>query len=149
MGSYTPAGRWNKIAADLIVKYALSELRAARVFALLNMSMMDAGIACWDCKYHYLLIRPPQADPSITTPIGLPNFPSYPSGHACFSGAGAEILGFLFPSEKQALAAKSEEAAMSRLYGGIHYRFDGDTGLRLGHAIARLAIDRARTDGAQ
>jgi membrane-associated phospholipid phosphatase len=148
-GSYAPAGRWNKIAADLILKHDLSEIRAARVFALLNMSMMDAGIACWDCKYHYLVMRPWQVDPAITTPVGQPNFPSYPSAHACFSGAGAEILGFLFPDERGALAAKSEEAARSRVYGGIHYTFDGEAGLRLGRAIAQLAIERARADGAQ
>jgi membrane-associated phospholipid phosphatase len=146
-GSYTPAGRWNKMAADLAQKYALNELRTARVFALLNMAMMDASIACWETKYHYQTIRPSQLDPSITTPVGLPNFPSYPSAHACLSGAGAETLGSLFPSEAPHLLAKSEEAALSRVYGGIHYRFDGTAGLALGRAVARLAIQRGASDG--
>jgi membrane-associated phospholipid phosphatase len=147
LGSYSPAGRWNKVAADLIQKYQFDELRAARAFALLNMAMADAEIACWDTKYRYLVIRPPQADPAITTPVGLPNFPSYPSSHACLSGAGAETLGYLFPHERASLSAKSEEAARSRVYGGIHYTFDGVAGLALGHAVARLAIDRGSSDG--
>ncbi len=146
-GSYAPSGRWNKIAADLAQKNGLNEIRSARVFALLNMGMMDAGIACWDTKYHYWLIRPPQADSSINTPVGLPNFPSYPSAHATFSGAGAVVLGYLFPADKEALLAKAEEASLSRIYGGIHYRFDGDAGLAQGRAVANLAIARGQSDG--
>jgi membrane-associated phospholipid phosphatase len=146
-GSYTPPGRWNKIGADLILKYGLNEIRAARAFALMNMAMMDAGIACWDTKFYYLLPRPSQADPSITTPVGLPNFPSYPSGHSCFSGAGAEVLSYLFPDDGEALRDLAEEASVSRVYGGIHYRFDGEAGLAQGKATAQLAIERGRSDG--
>jgi hypothetical protein len=88
------------------------------------------------------MIRPSQADPAITTPVGLPNFPSYVSGHATFSGAAAEVLGQLFPAERQQLRAMAEEAAMSRLYGGIHYRFDNERGLELGRKIAAFALTR-------
>jgi membrane-associated phospholipid phosphatase len=147
-GSYSPAGHWNKIAADLIEDHGLGEARAARVLALLNMAMMDASIACWDTKYHYGVIRPSQADSQITTPVGLPNFPSYVSGHAAFSGAAAAVLGQLFPAESGWLRAKADEAAMSRIYGGIHYRFDSEAGLAQGRAIAQLAIERAKSDGA-
>jgi len=146
-GSYTPPGRWNKIAADLIVAHRLNEVRAARVFALLNMALMDAGISYLDSQYHYVVLRPSQADPSITTTAPLPNSPAYPSGHAAFSGAGAEVLGNLFPQEQAALRAKAEEAARSRVYGGIHYSFDGEAGLSQGRAIAQLAIERGRADG--
>ena len=147
LGSYAPPGRWNKIAADLIQKHRLNEIRSARALALLNMVLMDASIACWDTKYHYLVIRPPQADPAIPTPIGLPNFPSYPSAHATFSGAAAELLGHLFADEAQALRHKAGEAAASREYGGIHYRFDGEAGIAQGRAVAQLGIERGRTDG--
>jgi membrane-associated phospholipid phosphatase len=143
-GTTTPPGHWNAIAADLVEQHNLDERKAARVFALLNMAMMDAGIACWDAKYHYWLIRPPQGDAAITTPVGLPNFPSYISGHATFSGAASEVLGSIFPSEKKRLYAMAEEAAMSRLYGGIHYRFDNEVGLRVGRAIGRLATSADR-----
>jgi membrane-associated phospholipid phosphatase len=147
LGSYTPAGRWNKIASDLIAQHGLGELRASRVLALLNMALMDAGIACWDSKYHYLLVRPSQADPAITTPVGLPNFPAYTSAHAAFSGAGAGVLAFLFPVEQAWLQGRAEEAAVSRIYGGIHYRFDGEAGLAQGRAVAELAKKRAEADG--
>jgi len=149
VGSYTPPGRWNKIACDIILKHRMNELRAARVLALLNAAVMDAGIACWETKYHYLLIRPSQVDPSITTPVGLPNFPSYTSAHAAFSGAASALLGGLFPGEAASLTASAEEAAFSRVLGGIHYRFDGDAGLAQGRGVAQLALARARQDGAK
>ena len=148
-GTYTPGGHWNRIASDLVTWYNLSEAETARVLAAMNTAMMDAGIAAWDAKYVYWLFRPSQADPAITTPVGLPNFPSYVSGHSAFSGAGAEVLGFFFPNEASSLRAQAEEAAMSRLYGGIHYRFDSEVGLRMGRAIAALAIERERRRGGQ
>jgi membrane-associated phospholipid phosphatase len=145
--TYTPPGHWNRIAADLATWYNLSEADAARVLSSLNMAMMDAGVAVWDAKYVYWLIRPSQADPAITTPVGLPNFPSYVSGHAGFSGAAADVLGFFFPNEVESLRVQAEEAAMSRLYGGIHYRFDSEVGLRMGRSIAALAVARERQRG--
>lgn len=147
VGSYTPAGRWNKIADDLIASHHLNEVRSARVLVLLNMALMDAGIACWESKYHYLVPRPSQVDPGITTPVGVPNFPSYPSAHSDFSGAAAEVLGYLFPAEKAGLDAKAEEASISRVYGGIHYPFDAEAGLAQGRAVGRLAVERGRGDG--
>jgi membrane-associated phospholipid phosphatase len=139
-GTSTPPGHWNAIASDLAERYHLDEERATRMFASLNMALMDAGIGCWDAKYTYWLIRPSQADPAITTPVGLPNFPSYVSGHATFSGAAATLLGAVFPSSRRELQQMAEEAAMSRLYGGIHYRFDNEQGLELGQKIGALAV---------
>jgi membrane-associated phospholipid phosphatase len=148
VGSYTPPGRWNKIACDLVLKHGVNELRSGRVLALLNAAVMDAGIACWETKYHYLVVRPSQLDPSISTPVGLPNFPSYTSAHAAFSGAASALLAGLFPAEAASLTASAEEAAFSRVLGGIHYRFDGDAGLAQGRGVAQLALARARQDGA-
>ncbi|MGH7477196.1 MAG: vanadium-dependent haloperoxidase [Longimicrobiales bacterium] len=145
-GTYTPPGHWNEIAAELIVGYRLGALRAARVFAYMNMALMDAGIACWEAKFTYWLIRPSQVDPEIWLAVGLPNFPAYTSGHSAFSGAASEVLGHFFPAERRRLRALAEEAAISRIYGGIHYRFDSDRGLEQGRAVARLAIERARAD---
>lgn len=133
-------GFWNAEIADLVVSHHLDELRAAHAFALVNMAVMDANIACHDAKYTYWLIRPSQADPAITTPIGLPNHPSYPSNHGCDSGAAAYVLGALFPDQAARLAAMAAEAAESRLYAGIHYRFDADAGLRIGRQVADLAL---------
>lgn len=141
-GTSTPPGHWNEIAVGLIEKYGFDEVRSTRTLALLDMAMMDAGIACWDSKYAYWMIRPSQADPAITTPVGLPNFPSYVSGHSTFSGAAAELLATIFPAERESLFAMADEAAVSRLYGGIHYRFDNDAGLVLGRRIGALAAQR-------
>jgi len=140
VGTATPPGHWNKIAAGLIDRHHFDEEQAALTLALLNMSLMDAGIACWDAKYTYWLIRPSQADPKISTPVGLPYFPSYVSGHATFSGAASELLGAVFPGDRRALKAMADEAALSRLYGGIHYRFDNERGLALGRQIGALAV---------
>jgi hypothetical protein len=142
-GTETPSGHWNIIAAHLITERGMSEHHAARIFSLMNTTMMDAGIACWDAKYHYMLLRPSQADAAITLPVGLPNFPSYVSGHASFSGAASEVLAHFFPDQSSHLRALADEAALSRVYGGIHYRFDGEQGLKLGRAVAALALTQA------
>jgi len=139
-GTVTPPGHWNKIGAELIDRHHFDEEQAALTLALLNMALMDAGIACWDAKYTYWLLRPSKADPQISTPLGLPYFPSYVSGHATFSGAASELLGAVFPGDRRALMAMADEAALSRLYGGIHYRFDNERGLALGQKIGALAV---------
>jgi membrane-associated phospholipid phosphatase len=139
-GTHTPAGHWNEEAARLAVKYHLNELRAAQLLALLNMVAFDAIVASHEAKYHYWLLRPTMADPGITLPIGLPNFPSYPSNHAAISAGMARILGDAFPAERRRLDALAEEAALSRVLGGIHYRFDGEAGLELGRRIADWAL---------
>jgi hypothetical protein len=144
------AGFWNEEAANLIARYRLDERRAAHTFALAHMAMMDANIACHDAKYTYWLIRPYRADPAITTPIGRPQHPSYPSNHACMSGTAAYVLGALFPAEAKRLAAMADEAGESRLYAGIHYRFDKNAGLRIARQVATLALShevRGRSRG--
>lgn len=146
-GTATPPGHWNQIACDMAMQKGLNEVRTARMLALLNMAMMDAGISVWDAKYVYWLLRPSQADPNITTPVGLPNFPAYTSGHSGFSGAAATVLSYIFPGEAESLNAMAEEAAISRLYGGIHYRFDSEVGLEQGRQIGALAVARGQSDG--
>ena len=147
-GTYTPPGHWNKIAQDLIVKSGFNEVRTARTFALMNRAVMDAGIICWYTKYKYYIPRPSQIDPKIKTATGIPNFPSYTSGHASFSGAAAILLGHIFPDRASDLLRQADEAALSRLYGGIHYRFDNDKGKESGMKIGQLAIAWAQADGA-
>jgi hypothetical protein len=134
------AGFWNEQASNLVVQYRLDERRAAHTLALSNMAAMDANIACHDAKYTYWLLRPWMADPAITTPIGRPNHPSYPSNHACVSGTMAYTLGAAFPAESDRLAAMADEAGESRLYAGIHYRFDKDAGLLIARRVADLAL---------
>src|SRR5439155_13179139 len=97
---------------------------------------------CYDAKYTYWLIRPYRVDPAITTPIGRTNHPSYPSSHACSSAAAASVLASLFPADAAQLTQMADEAGESRLYAGIHYRFDKDAGLHIGRQAAALALRR-------
>jgi hypothetical protein len=133
---------FNGIATDLIVKYHRSELEAARILAYANAAAVDAIIACFDTKFTYWFIRPTQADPAITLAVGLPNHPSYPSGHSCETGAWQGVLDDAFPNERAMLAETAHEASMSRVYGGLHYRFDGEGGLSIGRSAARLGLQR-------
>jgi hypothetical protein len=148
VGTYTPPGHWNAIAADDFVKQRFSEVRWARNLALLNMAEMDAAIACWDTKTFYFNPRPTQVDPSIKTQTGLPNFPAYTSGHSTFSGAAATILGYIVPARAAAYTAMAKEASESRIYGAIHYRSDCEVGLAQGVKVGNFAIARAQSDGA-
>jgi PAP2 superfamily protein len=134
------AGFWNEEAATRIVRDHLGERRSAEVLAFMNMAGMDAIIACHDAKYTYWLIRPYRADPNINVPIGKPGHPSYPSNHACFSGTAAYVLGAFFPADAAQLAAMADEAGESRLYAGIHYRFDKDAGLAIARQVSALAL---------
>jgi membrane-associated phospholipid phosphatase len=146
-GSYTPPGHWNRIAADLAYARKLSELRSARVMALSTTAVADAGIACWEAKYYYMYPRPFQMDARIKTVVGLPNFPSYTSGHSTFSGAAATVLSYLFPEKAADLQAMANEASESRIYGCIHYRFDCVEGLIAGQKVGNLAVERGKQDG--
>lgn len=139
-GLGTPPSYWNKAAADLAVQYHLNERQAAHLLAVVNMTGFDAIVASHDAKYTYWLVRPTQADPGITLAVPLPNFPSYPSNHASLSAAMAAVLGSTFPAEQERLAALADQAALSRVYGGIHYRFDGEAGLTLGRKVADWAL---------
>ncbi|HWF44643.1 MAG TPA: phosphatase PAP2 family protein [Candidatus Kapabacteria bacterium] len=146
-GTYTPPGHWNAIAAQAMLTRGWSTLRQARAMALMNMAMMDAGVCCWKMKYVYWLIRPSEADSKITLAVPLPNFPSYCSGHSSFSAAGAEVLDYLLPDMKVQFDGWASAAAISRVYGGIHYRFDSDAGLVMGKKIGDLAVARGKSDG--
>lgn len=149
VGTSTPPGHWNAIAADDFLAKSWSEVRWARNMALLNMALMDAAIVCWDTKFYYFNPRPSQMNPAIKTITGVPNFPSYISGHSTFSGAAAAVLGHLLPARKSDYQAMAQEASISRMYGGIHYRSDCETGLDVGKNIGAFAIQRARIDGAE
>jgi membrane-associated phospholipid phosphatase len=139
-GTHQPPGYWNELAATLAVEKRLNERETAHTLALMNMVSYDALVASHEAKYFYWLIRPSQADPGIALAIGLPNFPSYPSNHAAISAGMARVLGDRFPSEQVRLDALADEAALSRVLGGIHYRFDGEAGLSLGRTVAAWAL---------
>jgi membrane-associated phospholipid phosphatase len=149
MGAGTPTaiGFFDQLAASYIDEYGLGEREAAHVFALANAAAMDAEIGCWDAKYTYFLIRPSQADPGIALAIAMPNHPSYPSGHTCTSTAAADVLAAFFPQRAAELDAMVTEIGLSRIYGGIHYRFDIDAARALGHSVSQLALEIDRDRG--
>ena len=128
------------IARELIVSHHRKDAEAARIMFLMSAAAFDASIGCFDAKYAYWFIRPPQADAGIVTVFPTPPHPSYPSAHSCISGALTGVLAAEFPSERARLAAVALESSLSRLYAGIHFRFDMEAGLALGHGAAALAL---------
>lgn len=138
-----PAGFFGTLADSMAGIEHMNERRTSRMLAVLHMAIMDASIGCYDGKYFYWYIRPYQADPVITTPVGKPNFPSYPSAHSCLSSAAAGVLSGFFPSANDTLQAMVQQAGLARIYAGLHYRFDVVAGQVLGFSVANLALERA------
>jgi membrane-associated phospholipid phosphatase len=141
-GTPTGSGFWLEVASNGVAQHGLSEREATHLFALLSATMADAAIGCWDAKLTYWLIRPWKADPGITVvpAVGMPNHPSYPSGHSCVSASAGEVLSSFFPEERAQLEAMVAQAGLSRMYAGIHYRFDIEAGQELGRRVAQFAI---------
>jgi membrane-associated phospholipid phosphatase len=113
-GTVTPPGHWNRIAQAVARQRGLSLADSARLFALLNITLADAGILCWECKFRYNLWRPvtavreadrdgnPDTEPDAAwTPLlTTPNFPAYTSGHSTFSSAAATALALFFGTDE-------------------------------------------------
>lgn len=149
VSTYTPPGHWNRAASDELIEGAYNPLRTARVYAYLNMALMDAGISCWDTKTHYFYPRPAQTIANFRTLLGTPNFPSYTSGHSTFSASAAAVLSHFFPQRAASFNAMAKEASESRIYGGIHYRFDCEAGLTTGAKIGEYVLKAAKADGGE
>ena len=165
IGTYAPAGHWNAIAGSVMAPRKLGLIAEAELFAELNVAMADACIAMADAKYTYWYWRPITAiragsDGVAAMPdwhplLETPNHPSYISGHSSFSGAAALVLTtwlggqeFRFGSASlpgvtryfASFTAAAEEAAMSRVYGGIHYGFENADGLATGRAVGAWTL---------
>ncbi len=155
----TPAGHWAYIANDLLKSRKASLATAAETFARLNLAMSDAFVAGWYTKYTLNLIRPVTyvqlGIDSNWTPSLMPTppFPDYPSGHSVQSAAASRVLEQLFgadtlftdnthndrgwgPRNFKSFKAAADEAAVSRLYAGIHYRFSIEGGKPQGRCVA-------------
>ncbi|MBW6493986.1 MAG: vanadium-dependent haloperoxidase [Burkholderiaceae bacterium] len=147
-GTVTPPGLWNIKARELAARWKLSEKERLRLLSTLNAGMMDASIACWHVKYMWWVQRPAtmiqaHLDKTFMPYLVTPPHPSYVSGHATISGAAAEILKRFFPEDARQIDGWAEDAALSRLYGGIHYRFDNEAGLALGRQVGKTVLERA------
>jgi PAP2 superfamily len=134
------AGLWNETARNAISAHGLGEPESARLLALMHMVSVDVTIACHDAKYTYWVPRPTQVDPGIRLAIGIPNHPSYPSNHACISGAIGLVLDAHFSDQGGRFFAMGRQAGESRIYAGIHYRFDVEDGLALARQVSAKAL---------
>lgn len=134
---------WNEIARTRLIEHGYNARASARVLTALNVAMIDAGIACWDAKYTFWYIRPPQLDAELKTVFPAPNHPSYPAAHGCFSTAAATVLAGVFPSDRARLLSIGKEATEARIWAGIHYRFDIDAGQEIGRKVGERALERA------
>jgi hypothetical protein len=160
----TPGGHWMGITAQSCRQNKLDLAATSRAYALVAVSLMDGFISCWDEKYRSNLVRPETyinkyIDPNWVPKLQTPPFPEHTSGHSVISGAAAEVLTALigdniaytdsveldyglpcrkFTSFRNACA----EAAMSRMYGGIHYRPAIEYGLEQGKKVGNLVVER-------
>jgi membrane-associated phospholipid phosphatase len=121
-GTVTPPGHWNRIAQTVARSQGNSLAANARLFALLNIALADAGILCWDCKFHFEFWRPihairraettgnpdTEADPDWRPLLTTPPFPSYTSGHSTFSAAGAAVLARFYGTDRVSFSSTSE-----------------------------------------
>jgi len=164
---------FNAIARSLAERDALPLEESARLFAVLNVALADSRIAVWDTKYEYGVWRPVTAiqeptddgnpatiaQPGWVPLLETPNHPSFASGHSTTGAAGAEVLSAFFGEAVSfdvssstlpgvvrsfdSFQAAAAENADSRIYGGIHWRFDNEIGLALGAEVGRYATEHA------
>jgi len=139
---------WNETARMKLLEHgtAFDPSTSARALATLNVAYWDATIACFDAKYAYWYIRPSQLDPTLKPLFAPPNHPSYPAAHGGVSTAAATVLARLFPRDRERLLALAKEAGESRIWAGIHYRFDVKAGQALGRKVADKVLVRAFAD---
>ncbi|MDQ3015691.1 MAG: phosphatase PAP2 family protein [Bacteroidota bacterium] len=158
-GSITPGGHSISMLNAILRGESANLEVAALAYAKLGIALSDAFLACWKTKYIYNLCRPVtyiqnHIDTSWLPLIGTPPFPEYPSGHSSQSGAMATIMSDIFggqyeftdsthlldfggPRNFSSFTEAAEEAAVSRLLGGIHYTFSNDAGLTLGTIVGQ------------
>ena len=162
-GTETPPGHWNSIAQIIAAARGTTLEENARLFGLLNIAMADAAICAWDAKYTFNFWRPVTAiafaEPQLMwiSFIVTPPFPDYTSGHSTFSAAAATVLPLFFGTEDLPFTIGSdflpgvfrsfstcqdaaEEAALSRICGGIHFRSASEDGLQAGSSIGEWTV---------
>jgi hypothetical protein len=162
---FSPAGHWMNIVGIGAQKAGADLHTTIAAYAQTSIALFDGFIACWDEKYRSNYIRPETVinqlvDPNWQPYIQTPPFPSYVSGHSTISNAAAEVMTSYFGRvsftdtslqefgianrEIKSFKEAAQEASISRLYGGIHYRFDLDEGNTLGEKVGRQVVDRIK-----
>ena len=151
---YGQAGLHYRISDEVGRRLAESGLdrnapRATRAYALAHVAHYDSYIASQDAKFHYWTARPVTFDPTITTVVPSPNFPTYVSNAATVSMAPALVLGHMFPREAPRYLEWAKEFGESRIWAGIHFRSDVEAGWEIGRKVGALVIEHAKRDGAE
>ncbi len=163
----SPGGHWINITAEACRKVNADFFTAAEAYACVAIALADAFISCWDEKYRSVLIRPETyinqyIDESWVPLLQTPPFPEYTSGHSVISSSASLVLTRLFgenfafvdstevefglpPRSFRSFIQASEEAAISRLYGGIHYRPACENGVAQGRKVGQWIIDHINT----
>jgi membrane-associated phospholipid phosphatase len=155
---------WNEITQTAAIANGLTTVQTARLFALLNESLADTVIALYDAKYTYKFWRPVTAIRSTSDSNWLPETkntaadPSYPGAHSALSSAAATVLASFFGSDQFSFHVTSEvfagvdrsfstfsgaaqEAGLSRIYAGQHFRFDHMAGQQLGTNVSEFVLN--------
>ena len=163
----TPGGHWQGITAIACQKKGLDFMESLEAYVWTSIALFDGFISCWDEKYRSELIRPETVinehiDPEWEPLLQTPPFPEHTSGHSVISSAAATVLthvmgdNFAFvdtteteyglpPRSFNSFLDASDEAAISRLYGGIHYMPAITEGVKQGKAVGALIIQRLKT----
>ena len=162
MLSVTPPGHWVQIALNIIDRDRLPVEKTVDVLMRIGTAEADAFIGCWNSKFLYDTVRPityirRTMDPKFETVVNTPPFPEFPSGHSTQSAAAAAVLTAIFgdniafedntdeadglkPRSFPSFRAAADEAGISRLYGGIHYRAAIELGAAQGKCIAGYTV---------
>ena len=166
-----PAGHWLQIAGSVTTDMGSGLGETARILALSAICTADGFTSCWIEKYRSNLLRPvtyikAYIDPAWNSIVNSPAFPEYTSGHSVGSGAAAEALATLVgersftdygaagrviegvtlqPRTFQSFTGAADEAAVSRIYGGIHYPMGIENGVPQGRHVAKLVLAALRT----
>jgi hypothetical protein len=163
----SPGGHWMAIVALASRRANADLMQSAEAYARASITMADAFISTWDEKYRSAVVRPETVinryiDEKWQPLLQTPPFPEYPSGHSVVSTAVATVLArefgspFAFADSAElefglpvrsfpSFEAAAAEAAISRLYGGIHYRAAIEQGVVLGRQVGGLVLDRVTT----
>ena len=139
-------------SATDVASHRVTVPQAVRALTLVTVALADAGIASWDAKFAYWNPRPENAirdlgiDPEWEPLLPTPRFPAYISGSATYAGAAEAVLTYLYPDKADQFARRAADQAVSRLYAGIHWRYDS-VGLDTGRKVGALVVEWAERDG--
>lgn len=162
----SPGGHWMGITGVACQKAKTTFAQTAFIHTIVALALADGFISCWDEKYRSNRVRPETAinkfvDPAWRPVLQTPPFPEYPSGHSVVSAAAATVLARFFGNQFSftdtteqefdlpvrrfsSFNQAAEEAAVSRLYGGIHYRDAVENGLKQGRLIGAFVLQKVQ-----